>query len=82
MNGIIHRLSMVLALAAFSIAIAISLAAGVSILGTILRATLGFAVVGAISRVLLGTTCATIARDLAGNEFRHAGLDQVKSKQK
>lgn len=79
MSGIVHRLSMVLALAAFGVCATISLAVGVSLLGVVLRATLGFVIVGAISRALLGTACATIARDLAENP---AGVQPAKTKEK
>jgi len=65
MNTIVHRLSIILGLLAFGVSTAIGLAAGVSTLGMVLRATLAFAIVAAITRTLFGTACDAIARDLA-----------------
>ena len=73
MNSIVHRVSLILAFVAFGISVAISFAAGISPLGMMLRATLGFVVVGAISRILFGATCGTIARDVATEESPPTG---------
>jgi len=68
MNSIAHRLSMTLALIAFGVSTTISLSAGVSALGTILRGTFGFVVVGVVARILFGVTGRVIARELAAAE--------------
>jgi len=65
MNVMVHRLSMILALFGFCVGAGVSLASGVTVLTTVLRGTVAFVVVGVLSRVLFGSACGAIARDLA-----------------